>query len=154
MAEQTQTDFFSGFESVDSTTPISTSTIKSIDTKTLEDEKQIIPQEQEVKSDFFSGFESVDSEQEVKSDFFSGFESVDSKQKINIPKETPLTYTTEEPSWFRKFTYGFDKQDQFFGNVFRIGKGLFQDIKDDNRDLQDVLKDNAGIENQRLLNKF
>jgi len=154
MAEQTQTDFFSGFESVDSTTPISTSTIKSIDTKTLEDEKQIIPQEQEAKSDFFSGFESVDSEQEVKSDFFSGFESVDSEQKINIPKETPLTYTTEEPSWFRKFTYGFDKQDQFFGNVFRIGKGLFQDIKDDNRDLQDVLKDNAGIENQRLLNKF
>jgi len=155
MAEQTQTDFFSGFESVDSTTPISTSTIKSIDTKTLEDEKQIIPQEQKVKSDFFSGFESVDSEQEVKSDFFSGFESVDSKrQKINVPKETLLTYTTEEPSWFRKFTYGFDKQDQFFGNVFRIGKGLFQDIKDDNRDLQDVLKDNAGIENQKLLNKF
>ena len=38
MAEQTQTDFFSGFESVDSTTPISNSTIKSIHTKTLEDE--------------------------------------------------------------------------------------------------------------------
>jgi len=73
---------------------------------------------------------------------------------IDTSKETPLTYTAEEPSWFRKFTYGFDKQDQFFGNVFRIGKGLFQDIKDDNRDLQDVLKDNAGIENQRLLNKF
>jgi len=62
--------------------------------------------------------------------------------------------TAEEPSWFRKFLYGFDKQDQFFGNVFRIGKAKFQDIRDDNRDLKDVLQDNAGIENQKLLNKF
>ena len=62
--------------------------------------------------------------------------------------------TAEEPSWFRKFLYGFDKQDQFFGNVFRIGKAKFQDIRDDSRDLKDVLQDNAGIENQKLLNKF
>jgi len=70
----------------------------------------------------------------------------------DIPKPGPIT--SEEPSWFRKFLYGFDKQDQFFGNVFRIGKAKFQDIRDDNRDLKDILQDNAGIENQKLLNKF
>ena len=74
------------------------------------------------------------------------------KTDKDISETGPVT--GEEPSWFRKFLYGFDKQDQFFGNVFRIGKAKFQDIRDDNRDLKDVLQDNAGIENQKLLNKF
>jgi len=77
--------------------------------------------------------------------------------QIESPK-TDSTFTVapnqEEPSWFRKFTYGFDKQDQFFGNVFRLGKAKLTDIRDDDRDLKQVLKANAGIENQKLLNKF
>ena len=80
----------------------------------------------------------------------------ESTQQIESPK-TDSTFTIseqEEPSWFRKFTYGFDKQDQFFGNVFRLGKAKLTDIKDDDRDLKQVLKDNAGAENQELLNKF
>ena len=41
----------------------------------------------------------------------------ESTQQIESPKtETTFTISEqEEPSWFRKFTYGFDKQDQFFG---------------------------------------
>jgi hypothetical protein len=80
----------------------------------------------------------------------------ESTQQIESPK-TDTTFTIsekEEPSWFRKFTYGFDKQDQFFGNVFRLGKAKLTDIKDDDRDLKQVLRDNAGAENQQLLNKF
>ena len=65
-----------------------------------------------------------------------------------------ITTTGEEPSWFRKFLYGFDKQDQFFGNLYRIGKAKVQDVQDDNRNLKEVLQDNAGIENQKLLNRF
>ena len=80
----------------------------------------------------------------------------ESTQQIETPKkDTTFTISEkEEPSWFRKFTYGFDKQDQFFGNVFRLGKAKLTDIKDDDRDLKQVLLDNAGAENQALLNRF
>ena len=39
----------------------------------------------------------------------------ESTQQIETPKkDTTFTISEkEEPSWFRKFTYGFDKQDQF-----------------------------------------
>ena len=88
---------------------------------------------------------------------FSKLEGVkpidETKQQIEFPK-TETTFNQEEPSWFRKFMYGFDKQDQFFGNVFRLGKAKLTDIKDEDRDLKQVLQDNAGIENQKLLNKF
>ena len=113
-----------------------------------EDTKSIIQSEENIskpKSNF----------DEVQQFIISDTPKTESIQ-IESPK-TDSTFTIseqEEPSWFRKFTYGFDKQDQFFGNVFRLGKAKLTDIKDDNRDLKQVLRDNAGVENQKLLNKF
>ena len=46
----------------------------------------------------------------------------------------------DEPSWFRKFLYGFDKQDQFFGNVYRIGKAKLQDLADDEKNFKRMEK--------------
>jgi len=92
---------------------------------------------------------------EVKQFIISDTPKKESLQIESPKKDTTFTISEkEEPSWFRKFTYGFDKQDQFFGNVFRLGKAKLTDIKDDDRDLKQVLLDNAGAENQALLNKF
>jgi GH24 family phage-related lysozyme (muramidase) len=161
MAEQTEINFFSQFENE---TPTIVEEEKNIlpteDTVTIE---PLISKEESVTSvtkppqaeedTFFSQFEaapiSTKSTVSEEDTFFSQFETKPttvSTEEIDIP--------TEEPSWFRKFLYGFDKQDQFFGNVYRIGKAKFQDIKDDNRDLTQVLKDNAGMENQELLNRY
>ena len=106
--------------------------------------------------------EQVKSEEKIvqpKSNFDEIKEFVITDTQTDTTKEPPKTIETVsslegEPSWWRKFTYGFDKQDQFFGNIFRISKAAIQDINDDTRNLKEVLRDNAGIENQKLLNKF
>ena len=95
----------------------------------------------------------VNEEEKIKD---SNFEDLN---KFIINKEDTSKIETkniisEEPSWFRKFLYGFDKQDQFFGNVWRIGKSKVIDLQDDNRNFKEVIQDNAGIENQKLLNRF
>ena len=103
------------------------------------------------KEDEFSMFEKPsDTDVITKEDEFSMFE----KPSTPIQPQDLPTITGQEPSWFRKFLYGFDKQDQFFGNVFRIADSVFEDIRDDNRNLKQVLTENAGKENQALLNRF
>ena len=106
--------------------------------------------------------EQVKSEEKIvqpKSNFDEIKEFVITDTQTDTTKEPPKTIETVsslegEPSWWRKFTYGFDKQDQFFGNIFRISKAAIQDINDDTRNLKEILRDNSGIENQKLLNKF
>ena len=140
MAEQNQTNIVSGYTIAD--TPVIENNSIANNTELQSKEPNII-----------SGYTIADTPpiQQTQSNIISGYTIAPEPTKT-ISKTGPIT--GEEPSWFRKFIYGFDKQDQFFGNVFRIGKAKFQDIRDDNRDLKQVLQDNAGIENQKLLNKF
>jgi len=160
MAEQNQIDFsklegvtpFNSTEQVEQSTSDKQSIIQteqpSIDVSKLEEE-EVTPVKEQPEIDF-SKLEGVTSVKEQPEIDFSKLEGV----TFTTKSEQPSIVKEEEPSWFRKFLYGFDKQDQFFGNVFRIGKAKFQDIRDDNRDLQQVLQDNAGVENQQLLNRF
>ena len=60
----------------------------------------------------------------------------------------------DEPSFFRKFLYGFDKQDQFFGNVYRIGKAKLQDLADDEKNFKEILLENEAAQQGALYRRF
>tara|TARA_E500000318_G_scaffold25330_1_gene25334 strand:- start:238 stop:4473 length:4236 start_codon:yes stop_codon:yes gene_type:complete len=60
----------------------------------------------------------------------------------------------DEPSFFRKFLYGFDKQDQFFGNVYRIGKAKLQDIADDEKNFKEIVLENEASQQGALYRRF
>jgi len=155
MAEQNQTNFFSQFEDV---TPV-TSNIQPIPQDnqqelTLPKKEEIVIPQQETTKDFFSQFEDVQPKQEVQQetpkDFFSQFEDVGA-----ISSTTPQTiYQPDKYSTQEKIRYGIDKQNTFFGNVYRVAKAGVQAAFDPDKDFKDYIKYNFELEQLKLKQKY
>ena len=79
--------------------------------------------------------------------------------KQKQPVEQSDTYTQsyvaagEEPSFWEKLAYGIDKQNQFFGNVFRVSKAGIEAAFDPDREFKEVALANAANEQAALYNR-
>ena len=60
---------------------------------------------------------------------------------------------TEEPSTKEKIAYGLDKQNMFFGNVFRVAKAGITAAFDPEKEFKEVALDNAANERAALYNR-
>ena len=87
---------------------------------------------------------------------------LDSKNKYNkfIVQDTsvvssPLSYqSTEQFTDAQKIRYGIDKQNTFFGNLFRVAKSGTQAAFDPDKDFKDYIKYNANQEQKKLKQKY
>ena len=87
---------------------------------------------------------------------------LDSKNKYNkfIIQDTsvvssPLSYqSTEQFTDAQKIRYGIDKQNTFFGNLFRVAKSGTQAAFDPDKDFKDYIKYNANQEQKKLKQKY
>ena len=64
--------------------------------------------------------------------------------------DTKFTIGTNEPTTQEKIAYGLDKQNMFFGNVFRVAKAGFNAAFDPNKDFEEVALENAAKEKAEL----
>jgi uncharacterized FlgJ-related protein len=132
MAEQeNQTDVFADFTvtepSVISSTPIQTSK----------------------EPDVFSGFTVTEPTETKPEDVFSGFTVTGEATKPQ------LTYqSTEQFTDAQKIRYGIDKQNTFFGNLFRVAKSGTQAAFDPDKDFKDYIKYNNEKEQLKLKQKY
>ena len=60
---------------------------------------------------------------------------------------------TDEPTTTEKIAYGLDKQNMFFGNVFRVAKAGFEAAFDPEKEFKEVALDNAENEKADLYNR-
>ena len=60
------------------------------------------------------------------------------------------TYISDEPSVWEKIAYGVDKQNQFLGNVLRVGKAGLEAAFDSEREFKEVAMENAERERKEL----
>jgi hypothetical protein len=60
---------------------------------------------------------------------------------------------TDEPTTVEKIAYGLDKQNMFFGNVFRVAKAGFEAAFDPEKEFKEVALDNAKNERADLYNR-
>ena len=60
---------------------------------------------------------------------------------------------TDEPTTVEKIAYGLDKQNMFFGNVFRVAKAGFEAAFDPEKEFKEVALDNAENERADLYNR-
>jgi len=60
---------------------------------------------------------------------------------------------TNQPTTAEKIAYGLDKQNMFFGNVFRVAKAGFQAAFDPNKEFEEVALENAANERADLYNR-
>jgi len=87
---------------------------------------------------------------------------LDSTNKYNkfIVQDTPvvsspLSYqSTEQFTDAQKIRYGIDKQNTFFGNLFRVAKSGTQAAFDPDKDFKDYIKYNANQEQKKLKQKY
>jgi len=87
---------------------------------------------------------------------------LDSTNKYNkfIVQDTsivspPLSYqSTEQFTDAQKIRYGIDKQNTFFGNLFRVVKSGTQAAFDPDKDFKDYIKYNANQEQKKLKQKY
>ena len=65
------------------------------------------------------------------------------------PDET-ISYYGEEPSTWEKIAYGIDKQNMFFGNVWRAGKAGIEAAFDPDKEFKEVMLEDTAIERAEL----
>ena len=128
MAEQ-NTNIFSDFTvtepSVINNTPINTNQISK-------------------EPDVFSGFTVTEPSKQKTNDVFSGFTITGDATKPQI-KTAVREFTDAE-----KIRYGIDKQNTFFGNLYRVAKAGIQGAFDPDKDFKDYIKYNANQEQLKL----
>ena len=167
MAEQIQTDIFADFQ-VTEPSVIQNTPIKSIKEKKEEEEKdenifsgftssdetkEIELDNKEIKTDnTFFGFTSPDTTDIKTDDTFSGFTSPDKLESVESINTIPLQ--TDEYTNYEKIRYGIDKQNTFFGNVFRVIKSGIQAAADEDRDFSEIIKYNDEKEKLLLKQKY
>ncbi len=129
MAEQIQIDF-SKLEGVTPITPVEKEPTIPVETQTINNN-----QEQQID---FSKLEGVTPFQPKESIIdFTKLEGVtEIKEPIKVPTKLK-EYTTAE-----KIRYGIDKQNTFFGNLYRVAKAGTQAAFDPDKDFQDYIKYN------------
>lgn len=141
MAEQIQIDF-SKLEGVTPITPVEKETTIPVETQT-------ITNNQEQKIDF-SKLEGVTPFQSKESIIdFTKLEGVtEIKEPIKVPTKTK-EYSTAE-----KIRYGIDKQNTFFGNLYRVAKAGTQAAFDPDKDFEDYIKYNFEKEQLQLKQRY
>lgn len=141
MAEQNQTNVFADF----TVTPSVVAESKPI---ILNQEKE----KEEKEIDPFKGFTVTETETttpvKTEDNVFSGF-TVDNQPLIS---STPQK--TKEYSAAAKIRYGIDKQNTFFGNVYRVTKAGVQAAFDPEKDFKDYIKYNYEKEQLKLKQKY
>ena len=139
MAEQTQnTDIFADFTVTEPSVIQSTPIIQPIKEK-----------EEEKEEDIFSGFTSTDTVQTKDDDIFSEFTVTGEDKTVKA-----LPQKTKEYSNLELIRYGIDKQNTFFGNVYRVVKAGTQAAFDPDKDFKDYIKYNANQEKLKLKQKY
>ena len=84
-------------------------------------------------------------------DVFSQFQVTETTPPLKIEtKPVVLSTPVDEPTFLEKLAYGIDKQNQFFGNLFRVGKAGIEAAFDPDKDFKDVALENAEEEKIRL----
>ena len=80
---------------------------------------------------------------------------------ISPPKEDQITYTadatklgTDQYTNWQKIRYGIDKQNTFFGNVFRVAKAGTQAAFDAEFEFKDYIQRNYNEEQRQLVKKY
>jgi hypothetical protein len=88
-------------------------------------------------------------------DVFSQFQVTETTTPKKIETEPLVVSSTsiDEPSFLEKLAYGIDKQNQFFGNVLRVGKAGIEAAFDPDKDFKDVALENAEEERQKLFER-
>ena len=73
-------------------------------------------------------------------DVFSQFQVTETTTPKKIETEPLVVSSTsrDEPSFLEKLAYGIDKQNQFFGNVLRVGKAGIEAAFDPDKDFKDA----------------
>ena len=71
------------------------------------------------------------------------------EQSTTQPDET-ISYYGEEPSTWEKIAYGIDKQNMFFGNVWRAGKAGIEAAFDPDKEFKEVMLEDTAIERAEL----
>tara|TARA_Y100000034_G_scaffold56175_1_gene68861 strand:+ start:2649 stop:7001 length:4353 start_codon:yes stop_codon:yes gene_type:complete len=75
--------------------------------------------------------------------------TTDTSEISTQPDET-ISYYGEEPSTWEKIAYGIDKQNMFFGNVWRAGKAGIEAAFDPNKEFKEVMLEDTAIERAEL----
>ena len=150
MAEQTQIDF-SQLEGV--TPVIPTESVETITTETVQptvDIQTTTPTKEESIIDFsqLEGVTPVTQEQPQID--FSQLEGVTEVTSLDMP--TPIK--TDEYSTAEKIRYGIDKQNTFFGNLYRVVKASTQAAFDPEKEFKDYIKSNFNEEQRELKQKY
>ncbi len=138
MAEQNQTDIFADF------TVTEPSVIKTTPIETIEEKKE---------DDVFSGFTSTDNVETKKDDVFSGF-TITGDSEPTTETLTSVPKQTKKYSNAALIRYGIDKQNTFFGNVYRVAKAGTQAAFDPDKDFKDYIKYNVNQEKLKLKQKY
>ena len=136
MAEQSTLDF----TQLEGVTPI-TPEIEAVETQSLPITNQL---------DFskLEGVTPITSQQTSTLDF-SKLEGVTSVKETEPQITSTRQYTDAE-----KIRYGIDKQNTFFGNVYRVAKAGTQAAFDPDRDFKDYIKYNFNQEQKELKQKY
>jgi len=150
MAEQTQIDF-SQLEGV--TPVIPTESVETTTTETVQptvDIQTTTPTKEESIIDFsqLEGVTPVTQEQPQID--FSQLEGVTPVTSLDMP--TPAK--TDEYSTAEKIRYGIDKQNTFFGNLYRVVKASTQAAFDPEKEFKDYIKSNFNEEQRELKQKY
>jgi GH24 family phage-related lysozyme (muramidase) len=150
MAEQTQIDF-SQLEGV--TPVIPTESVETTTTEIVQptvDIQTTTPTKEESIIDFsqLEGVTSVTQEQPQID--FSQLEGVTQVTSLDMP--TPVK--TDEYSTAEKIRYGIDKQNTFFGNLYRVVKASTQAAFDPEKEFKDYIKSNFNEEQRELKRKY
>jgi hypothetical protein len=150
MAEQTQIDF-SQLEGV--TPVIPTESVETITTEIVQptvDIQTTTPTKEESIIDFsqLEGVTPVTQEQPQID--FSQLEGVTEVTSLDMP--TPVK--TDEYSTAEKIRYGIDKQNTFFGNLYRVVKASTQAAFDPEKEFKDYIKSNFNEEQRELKQKY
>jgi 2-polyprenyl-3-methyl-5-hydroxy-6-metoxy-1,4-benzoquinol methylase len=141
MAEQIQIDF-SKLEGVTPITPAKEETTIPVETQTINNN-----QEQQID---FSKLEGVTPFQPKES--IVDFNKLEGVTEIEEPIKVPTKlkeYTTAE-----KIRYGIDKQNTFFGNLYRVAKAGTQAAFDPDKDFEDYIKYNFEKEQLELKQRY
>lgn len=70
-----------------------------------------------------------------------------------ISTETDIEPAYGEPTFWEKISYGVDKQDLFFGNLYRVAKAGVQAAFDPDREFKEVAQYNEAVQNAELASR-
>jgi lysozyme len=80
--------------------------------------------------------------------------SPDTTQSINLDTSQPTKLKTDQYTNWQKIRYGIDKQNTFFGNLYRVAKAGTQAAFDAELEFKDYIQRNYNEEQRQLVKKY